>query len=109
MLIDLSWGKWCLHFFLVVFFFLRTIQNILTTLLAGSQESNRCPLGYLSLYYIFTFRVETDTSYIAEISEILLNGMIRTMHVWVRSANFNCFVHISIDLVYKWKFFIISV
>ena len=35
---------------------LETIQNILMTLLDGSQVSDRCPLGYL-FFYLFNVNV----------------------------------------------------
>ena len=33
--------------------YLRTIQNMLITLLAGSQVSDHCPFGYFYPFYIF--------------------------------------------------------
>ena len=44
---SIKWGKCCLKFFLVVYFYLRTIQTLLMALLTGSQVSDRCPLCYL--------------------------------------------------------------
>ena len=38
--------------FLGLFTYLRTIQNILMTILAGSQVSDRCPFGNLFFFFL---------------------------------------------------------
>ena len=44
----------CVSTFHFLFTYLKTIRNILMTLLAGSQVSDRCLLGYL-FYFVFQF------------------------------------------------------
>ena len=57
-------GENAVFTFYWLYFYLRAIHNILMTLLACSQVSNRCPLGYLFLVFLLLFVLNNLISFL---------------------------------------------